>query len=136
MSSKAGEISSIIKEQIKQYESKIEMKENGTVITVGDGIATVYGLRSCMANELLRFEDGSFGVAQNLEEETVSVAILSDKDSIQEGSSVFRTGEALSVPVGENPLSSFWQTGPWTNSWKSWPKRGTVVWFTIRKLLI
>ena len=83
MSSKAGEISSIIKEQIKQYETKIEMKENGTVITVGDGIATVYGLRSCMANELLRFEDGSFGVAQNLEEETVSVAILSDKDNIQ-----------------------------------------------------
>ena len=104
MSSKAGEISSIIKEQIKQYETKIEMKENGTVITVGDGIATVYGLRSCMANELLRFEDGSFGVAQNLEEETVSVAILSDKDNIQEGSSVYRTGEALSVPVGENLL--------------------------------
>ncbi|MBR2853135.1 MAG: F0F1 ATP synthase subunit alpha [Clostridia bacterium] len=104
MSSKAGEISSIIKEQIKQYESKIEMKENGTVITVGDGIATVYGLRSCMANELLRFEDGSFGVAQNLEEETVSVAILSDKDSIQEGSLVYRTNEALSVPVGENLL--------------------------------
>ena len=104
MTSKAGEISSIIKEQIKQFESKIEMKENGTVITVGDGIATVYGLRSCMANELLRFEDGSFGVAQNLEEETVSVAILSDKDSIQEGSTVFRTGEALSVPVGEKLL--------------------------------
>ena len=82
MSSKAVEISSIIKEQIRQYESKIEMKENGTVITVGDGIATVYGLRACMANELLRFEDGSFGVAQNLEEETVS-------------------GEPLSVPVGE-----------------------------------
>ena len=104
MTSKAGEISSIIKEQIKQYESKIEMKENGTVITVGDGIATVYGLRSCMANELLRFEDGSYGVAQNLEEETVSVAILSDKDMIQEGSTVFRTGEALSVPVGDNLL--------------------------------
>ena len=104
MSSKAGEISSIIKEQIKQYESKIEMKENGTVITVGDGIATVYGLRSCMANELLRFEDGSVGVAQNLEEETVSVAILSDKDSIQEGSLVYRTNEALSVPVGEGLL--------------------------------
>ena len=104
MSSKAGEISSIIKEQIRQYESKIEMKENGTVITVGDGIATVYGLRSCMANELLRFEDGSFGVAQNLEEETVSVAILSDRDSVREGSQVFRTGEALSVPVGEGLL--------------------------------
>ena len=101
MSSKAVEISSIIKEQIKQYESKIEMKENGTVITVGDGIATVYGLRACMANELLRFEDGSFGVAQNLEEETVSVAILSERDTVREGSVVYRTGEALSVPVGE-----------------------------------
>ena len=101
MTSKAVEISSIIKEQIRQYENKIEMKESGTVITVGDGIATVYGLRSCMANELLRFEDGCFGVAQNLEEETVSVAILSEKDTVREGSSVFRTGEALSVPVGE-----------------------------------
>ena len=104
MSSKAGEISSIIKEQIKQYESKIEMKESGTVITVGDGIATVYGLRSCMANELLKFEDGSFGMAQNLEEETVSVAILSDRDTVREGSAVYRTGEALSVPVGEGLL--------------------------------
>ena len=104
MSSKAGEISSIIKEQIKQYQARIEMKENGTVITVGDGIATVYGLRSCMANELLRFEDGSFGVAQNLEEETVSVAILSDRDNIHEGSAVYRSGEALSVPVGEGLL--------------------------------
>ena len=101
MSSRAGEISSIIKQQIQQYENKIEMKENGTVITVGDGIATVYGLRACMANELLRFEDGSFGVAQNLEEETVSVAILSERDSVREGSQVYRTGEALSVPVGE-----------------------------------
>ena len=104
MSSRAGEISSIIKEQIKQYESRVEMKENGTVITVGDGIATVYGLRACMANELLRFEDGSFGVAQNLEEETVSVAILSDRDNIHEGSAVYRSGEALSVPVGEGLL--------------------------------
>ena len=104
MSSKAIEISSIIKEQIRQYESKIEMKENGTVITVGDGIATVYGLRACMANELLRFEDGSFGVAQNLEEETVSVAILSERDTVREGSVVYRTGEALSVPVGETML--------------------------------
>ena len=104
MSSKAGEISSIIKEQIRQFESRVEMKENGTVITVGDGIATVYGLRSCMANELLRFEDGSFGVAQNLEEETVSVAILSDRDNIHEGSAVYRSGEALSVPVGEGLL--------------------------------
>ena len=104
MSSKAGEISSIIKEQIKAYENRVEMKENGTVITVGDGIATVYGLRSCMANERVAFEDGSFGVAQNLEEETVSVAILSDRDNIHEGSAVYRTGEPLSVPVGEAML--------------------------------
>ena len=76
MSSKAGEISSIIKQQIQQYENRVEMKENGTVITVGDGIATVYGLRSCMANELLRFEDGSFGVAQNLEEETARAPVF------------------------------------------------------------
>ena len=104
MSNRPEEISSILKEQIRNYKSRIEMNETGTVITVGDGIARVYGLRSCMANELLRFEDGSFGMAQNLEEETVSVAVLSDKDSIREGSTVYRTGQALSVPVGEELL--------------------------------
>ena len=79
MSNRPEEISSILREQIRNYKSKIEMAETGTVITVGDGIARVYGLRSCMANELLRFEDGSYGMAQNLEEDTVSVAVLSDK---------------------------------------------------------
>ncbi len=101
MNPRFEDISSILKEQIKNYNTHIEMKETGTVVTVGDGIARVYGLRSCMANELLRFEDGSFGVAQNLETDTVSVAILSDKDSIREGSVVYRTGKALSVPVGD-----------------------------------
>ena len=104
MSNRPEEISSILKEQIRNYKSRIEMNETGTVITVGDGIARVYGLRSCMANELLRFEDGSFGMAQNLEEDTVSVAVLSDKDQIREGSTVYRTGKALSVPVGEELL--------------------------------
>ena len=98
------EISNIIKSQIKNYKSKIDMTETGKVILVGDGIARVYGLRNCMANELLEFDDGSFGVAQNLEEETVSVAVLSDKDNIREGSSVHRTGKVLSVPVGEKLL--------------------------------
>ena len=98
------EISNIIKNQIKNYKAKIEMTETGKVILVGDGIARVYGLRNCMANELLEFEDGSFGVAQNLEEETVSVAILSDKDNIREGSTVNRTGRVVSVPVGEKLL--------------------------------
>ena len=101
MSERPQEISYIIKEQIKNYRSQIEMRETGSVILVGDGIARVYGLRDCMANELLEFEDGSAGLAQNLEEETVSVAVLSDENNIREGTKVRRTGKVLSVPVGE-----------------------------------
>ena len=101
MSERPQEISYIIKEQIKNYRSQIEMRETGSVILVGDGIARVYGLRDCMANELLEFEDGSAGLAQNLEEETVSVAVLSDNNNIREGTKVRRTGKVLSVPVGE-----------------------------------
>ncbi|MBR3961845.1 MAG: F0F1 ATP synthase subunit alpha [Clostridia bacterium] len=99
-----SEISNIIKQQIKSYNSRVDMLETGKVILVGDGIARVYGLKNCMANELLEFEGGSFGVAQNLEEETVSVAILSDKNDIREGVSVSRTGKVVSVPVGEGLL--------------------------------
>ena len=104
MSNKPAEISQIIKEQIRNYRSRIEMTETGTVILVGDGIARVYGLRGCMAGELLEFEDGSVGLAQNLEEETVSVAVLSDQNDIHEGSTVKRTGRVLNVPVGEGLL--------------------------------
>ncbi len=104
MSTKTDEISQIIKEQIKNYESKIEMQETGTVILVGDGIARVYGLRACMASELLEFEDGSMGMAQNLESETVSVALLSNTNDIHEGSTVRRTGKVVSVPVGDELL--------------------------------
>ncbi len=104
MSTRPEEISNVIKQQIKNYNSKIEMKETGTVILVGDGIARVYGLRECMASELLEFEDGSFGMAQNLEAETVSVALLSNKNNIREGSAVKRTGRVLSVPVGDGML--------------------------------
>ncbi len=95
------EIGNIIKEQIRNYSAKVDMKETGTVILVGDGIARVYGIRDCMASELLEFEDGSVGLAQNLEDETVSVAVLSDTNNIREGSTVKRTGKVLSVPVGE-----------------------------------
>ena len=101
MGTRTDEISQIIKEQIKNYESKIEMQETGTVILVGDGIARVYGLKSCMASELLEFEDGSMGMAQNLESETVSVALLSNTNDIHEGSTVRRTGKVVSVPVGD-----------------------------------
>ncbi len=104
MSMNPQEISSIIKEQIRSYRSEAQTAETGTVILVGDGIARVYGLRNCMASELLEFEDGSFGMAQNLEDETVSVAILSDQNDIREGTVVKRTGKVLSVPVGENLL--------------------------------
>ena len=104
MSNKPAEISQIIKEQIRNYRSHIEMTETGTVILVGDGIARVYGLRGCMAGELLEFEDGSVGLAQNLEEETVSVAVLSDQNDIHEGSTVKRTGRVLNVPVGDGML--------------------------------
>ena len=101
MSTKAEEIGIIIKEQIKNYKNRIEMNETGTVVFVGDGIAGVYGIRDCMASELLEFEDGSFGMAQNLEDETVSAVLLSDTSKITEGSMVKRTGRVLSVPVGE-----------------------------------
>ena len=104
MSQRAEQISDIIKEQIRHYDDRVEMVETGTVVLVGDGIARVYGLRGCMASELLEFEGGSYGMAQNLEEETVSVAILSDKNDIREGTAVRRTGRVLSVPVGEQLL--------------------------------
>ncbi len=104
MSTRPEEISSIIKEQIKNFKSRVEMRETGSVILVGDGIARVYGLRECMASELLEFEDGTYGLAQNLEDETVSVALLSNENSIREGSTVKRTGRVLSVPVGDGML--------------------------------
>ncbi len=104
MSQKPEEISRIIKEQIAHYHDHLEMIETGTVILVGDGIAQVYGLRGCMANELLEFDGGSYGMAQNLEEETVSVALLSNDNDIKEGTTVRRTGRVLNVPVGESLL--------------------------------
>ncbi len=104
MNLRPDEIGNIIKDQIKNYKSRTEMTETGSVVLVGDGIARVYGLKNCMANELLEFDDGSFGMAQNLENETVSVALLSNENSIREGSVAKRTGRVLSVPVGEAML--------------------------------
>ncbi len=104
MNRKPEEISNILKEQIRSYKNRIDMGEVGTVVMVGDGIASVYGIRNCMSTELLEFEDGSVGLAQNLENEIVSVAILSDTDDIREGTRVKRTGRVLSVPVGEGFL--------------------------------
>ena len=95
------EITKIIRDQIKHYENKLETSETGVVILVGDGIARVSGLDKCMAGELIEFPNGSYGMAQNLEEETVSVVILGTDNGIKEGDTVKRTGKVVSVPVGQ-----------------------------------
>ena len=94
------EITKIIRQQIKNYESQLEVSETGVVILVGDGIAKASGLEQCMAGELVEFADGSFGMAQNLEEDTVSIVILGSDQGIKEGDWVKRTGKVVSVPVG------------------------------------
>ena len=101
MNLKIDDISRIIKDQIKTYAAKTEQDEIGYVIQVGDGIAKVHGLDKCKANELLRFENGSYGMALNLEETFVSVVMLGTDVGIGEGSLVKRTGQVVSVPVGE-----------------------------------
>ena len=96
------EITKIIRSQIKNYEAKLEVSETGIVILVGDGIAKASGLEKCMAGELVEFPNGAYGMAQNLEEETVSIVILGDDNGIKEGDTVKRTGKVVSVPVGKN----------------------------------
>ncbi len=95
------EITKIIRSQIKNYEAKLEASETGIVILVGDGIARVSGLDQCMAGELVEFPNGELGMAQNLEEDTVSVVILGTDSGIKEGDTVKRTGKVVSVPVGQ-----------------------------------
>ena len=101
MDLKADKISEVIRSQIKYYETAIIQNETGTVLTVGDGIARVSGLANCMSGELLEFQDGSFGMAQNLEENSVSAVLFGSDVGIQEGQTVKRTGRVVSVPVGE-----------------------------------
>ena len=101
MELKSEKISEVIRSQIKYYENAIIQNETGTVLTVGDGIARVSGLYNCMSGELLEFQDGSFGMAQNLEENSVSAVLFGSDVGIQEGQTVKRTGRVVSVPVGE-----------------------------------
>ncbi len=96
------EITKIIRSQIKNYENKLESSETGIVILVGDGIARVTGLTNCMAGELVEFPNGAFGMAQNLEQDTVSLVILGSDEGIKEGDVVKRTGKVVSVPVGKS----------------------------------
>ncbi len=101
MQLKPEEISKVIRSQIKYYENTIQQNETGTVLNVGDGIARASGLVNCMAGELLEFEDGSFGMAQNLEENSVSIVLFGSGEQIGEGQTVKRTGKVVSVPVGD-----------------------------------
>lgn len=101
MKLRPDEISSVIKEQIKRYEDKLQTEDVGSVLQVGDGIATVHGLEKCMAGELLEFPQGVYGMALNLEEDTVGAVLLGKDENIVEGDEVKRTGRIVEVPVGD-----------------------------------
>ena len=101
MQLKPEEISKLIKEQIKHYENRILQSDTGTIIMIGDGIARVSGLDQCMANELIRFPNGEYGMALNLEENSVAIVMLGSDEGIKEGDTVERTRQVVSVPVGE-----------------------------------
>ena len=104
MELKAEKLSEIIRSQIKNYQNAIVQNETGTVLTVGDGIARVSGLLNCMSGELLEFENGTFGMAQNLEETVVSAVLFGEDVGISEGQTVKRTGRVVSVPVGDKMI--------------------------------
>ncbi|MBI0120453.1 F0F1 ATP synthase subunit alpha [Lactobacillus sp. M0398] len=101
MSIKAEEISSLIKQQLEHYDDKLDINEVGVVTYIGDGIARAHGLNNVLANELLEFDNGSYGIAQNLESNDVGIIILGNFDDIREGDQVKRTGEIMRVPVGD-----------------------------------
>ena len=104
MEIRAEEISQVIRDQIKDYEKKVEVSETGTVLSVGDGIARVYGVEKAMAMEMLEFPGGIYGLCLNLEEDNVGVAIMGDDSKIKEGDIVKRTGRIAQIPVGEAVL--------------------------------
>ena len=104
MELKPEKISEVIRSQIKNYQNAIIQNETGTVLTVGDGIARVSGLLNCMSGELLEFENGTFGMAQNLEETVVSAVLFGEDVGISEGQTVKRTGRVVSVPVGDKMI--------------------------------
>lgn len=101
LSIRPDEISNIIQQQIEQYDQEVKVANVGTVLQVGNGIARIYGLEKAMAGELLEFEDGSIGIALNLEEDNVGAVLMSEGLDIQEGSSVTATGKIAQVPVGD-----------------------------------
>ena len=101
MQIRAAEISDVIREQIREYEKQLEVRETGTVLSAGDGIARIYGLDNVAAGELIEFPHGIFGLALNLEEDNVGAAVMGEPQAIKEGDEVRRTGRIAEVPVGE-----------------------------------
>lgn len=101
MNLRPEEISKLIKEQIKRYDEDLDVGESGTVITIGDGIALIYGLQNAMAGELLLFPGDVYGMVLNLEEEHVGAVLMGDDSGIKEGDEVKRTGRIVEVPVGD-----------------------------------
>ena len=104
VSIRPDEISSILKQQIADYDKSLSVSNVGTVLQIGDGIARVYGLEKVMAGELVEFEDGTEGIALNLEDDNVGVVLMGEALGVQEGSTVKATGKIASVPVGEAML--------------------------------
>ncbi|HZA15034.1 MAG TPA: F0F1 ATP synthase subunit alpha, partial [Myxococcaceae bacterium] len=104
MEIRADEISRILREQIKDYGKKVTVAETGTVLSMGDGIARVYGLDGALAGELVEFQNGVRGLVLNLEEDNVGIAIMGEFRDIREGDAVKRTGQIASVPVGKGLL--------------------------------
>ncbi|WP_040473431.1 F0F1 ATP synthase subunit alpha [Lactobacillus gigeriorum] len=104
MSIKAEEISSLIKQQLEHYDDQLDINEVGVITYVGDGIARAHGLDNVLSNELLKFDNGSYGIAQNLEANDVGIIILGEFDNIREGDRVQRTGRIMEVPVGEQMI--------------------------------
>src|SRR5467141_1330715 len=104
MEIKAEEISKIIREQIGSYAVDVDVAEVGSIISLGDGIAHVHGVDNAMAGEMLEFPHGVFGIALNLEEESVGAVLLGDYQQIKEGDVVKRTGRIISVPAGAEHL--------------------------------
>ena len=100
----ANEISALIKEQIKNYRHKVDSSNVGSVVSVGDGIATIYGLDKAMLGELLEFPNGIYGMAMNLDNDSIGAVLLGDASLIKEGDIVKSTGEVMKVPAGEEML--------------------------------
>ena len=106
MEIRAEEISQIIKKQIEGFDATVELAETGNIISVGDGIARVYGLEKCMYGELLAFPGELFGMALNLETDNVGAVLLGDDRHVKEGDEVRRTGRIVQVPVGKALLGA------------------------------